>query len=93
MIRHIVFWKFRPGTEGEQARFFDGLRGLSGVIPELKSCEVCRSVPGGEYDAALTAEFDSLADLERYQDDPRHRAVSALCKSIRTGRAAIDLEL
>lgn len=28
MIRHIVMWKFRPGTEAEQTRFFEGLRGL-----------------------------------------------------------------
>ena len=30
MIRHIVMWKFRPGTETEQERFLDGLRGLQG---------------------------------------------------------------
>ena len=28
--------------------------------------------------------------LERYKNDPRHKAVSALCKSIRTDRAAVD---
>ncbi len=31
MIRHIVMWKFRPGTQAEQAQFLDGLRGLQGV--------------------------------------------------------------
>ena len=25
MIRHIVMWKFRPGTEAEQKQFLDGL--------------------------------------------------------------------
>ena len=30
------------------------------------------------------------AALETYKNDPRHKAVSALCKSIRTDRAAVD---
>ena len=44
MLRHIVMWKFRPGTEAERDLFLTGL----------------------------------------------HKAVSALCKSIRTDRAAVD---
>ena len=28
MIKHIVMWKFRPGTETEARAFLDGLRGL-----------------------------------------------------------------
>ena len=35
MIRHIVMWKFRPGTEKEQEEFLTGLRNLQGVIPQL----------------------------------------------------------
>lgn len=91
MICHIVMWKFRPGTEAEQERFFTGLRGLQGVIPELLKCEVSVAVAGG-YDAVLVSEFDSLEALERYKQDPRHQAVSAICQSIRTDRAAVDYE-
>ena len=40
MLRHIVMWKFRPGTEAERDLFLTGLQGLYGVIPELKSCRV-----------------------------------------------------
>ena len=32
MIRHIVMWKFRPGTEAEQAQFLDALRALQGLL-------------------------------------------------------------
>ena len=91
MIRHIVMWKFLPGTEAEQKRFLDGLRGLQGVIPELLKCEVATAV-GDSYDAVLVSEFESLEALQRYKSDPRHQAVSALCKSIRTDRAAVDYE-
>ncbi len=90
MVRHIVMWKFRPGTEAEQAAFLEGLQGLQGVIPQLLRCETAVNVGQGNYDAVLVSEFASLADLEAYKADPRHQAVSALCKSIREDRAAVD---
>lgn len=93
MIRHIVLWKFRPGTEAEREQFLTGLAALQGVIPELKQSQVVRNVGEGNYDAALISDFDSLEDLARYKEDPRHRAVSALCQSIRESRAAVDYEL
>ncbi len=44
MIRHIVMWKFREGTEREQEQFLTGLQGLFGVIPQLRRCEVKRCI-------------------------------------------------
>ena len=93
MIKHIVMWKFREGTESEQEQFFEGLRGLLGVVPQLKSCEIHRGVGSDSFDAVLVSEFDSMEYLEVYKVDPRHKAVSALCKSIRTDRAAMDYEI
>ena len=92
MIRHIVMWKFRPGTEAEQKAFLEGLRGLQGVIPQMKRSEVAVNVGQGNYDAVLVSEFESLEALDAYKNDPRHKAVSALCKSIRTDRVAVDYE-
>ena len=92
MIRHIVMWKFHPGTEAEQARFLDGLRSLQGVIPELLRSEVAVNTGDGNYDAVLVSEFRDLEALRSYRDDPRHKAVSALCKSIRTDRVSVDYE-
>ncbi|QNL43582.1 Dabb family protein [Oscillibacter hominis] len=93
MIRHIVMWKFRPGTQAEQAQFLEGLRGLQGVIPQLKKSEVAVNVGEGNYDAVLVSEFESLEDLAVYKKDPRHVAVSSLCKSIREDRVAVDYEM
>lgn len=93
MIRHIVMWRFRPGTEAEQERFLNGLRALQGVIPQLLRSEVAVSVGSDNYDAVLVSEFESLETLERYKNDPRHKAVSALCKSIREDRVAVDYEV
>ena len=92
MIRHIVMWKFRPGTEAEQAKFLEGLRGLQGVVPQLKRSEVAVNVGEGNYDAVLVSEFEGLEALDAYKSGPRHKAVSALCKSIRTDRVAVDYE-
>ena len=92
MIRHIVMWKFRPGTETEQKQFLDGLRSLQGVIPQLLRREVEVNVGEGIYDAVVVSEFRYLEALEAYKNDPRHKAVSALCKSIRMDRVAVDYE-
>ena len=93
MIRHIVMWKFREGTGAEQEQFLAGLAALQGVVPQLLKSEVKRNVAPGNYDAVLVSEFESLETLQQYKDDPRHKAVSALCKSIRTDRAALDYEI
>ena len=92
MIRHIVMWKFRPGTEKEQEEFLTGLRNLQRVIPQLLKSEVAINVAPDNYDVVLVSEFASLEDLDAYKNDPRHKAVSALCKSIRENRVAVDYE-
>lgn len=92
MIRHIVMWKFKPGTEVEQKAFLDGLRSLQGVIPQLLRSEVATAVGADNYSAVLVSEFESMEALEAYKTDPRHVAVSALCKSIREDRVAVDYE-
>ena len=94
MIRHIVMWKFKEGEEARKQQFFAGLRGLYGVIPELKYMELAENIGGSSnYDAVLVSDFESLEALQTYKDDPRHKAVSALCKSIRIDRTCVDYEL
>lgn len=92
MIRHIVMWRFLPGTELRQEEFLTRLRALQGVVPQIIRMEVARCV-GGNCDAVLTADFKTLEDLADYKADPRHKAVSALCKEIRTDRMSADYEL
>ena len=73
--------------------FLDGLRALFGVIPQIKAQEVGVNCAPGNYDAVLISTFDSLEDLAAYKSDPRHVAVSRLCKSIREDRVAVDWEV
>ena len=91
MIKHVILWKFREGTRPEMEAFLEKLQALSGQIPQIRSLEGGVSVnPENNYDAVLISTFDTLEDMKRYQEDPRHKAVSALCKAIRTDRGAVD---
>lgn len=93
MIKHIVMWKFLPDKEAEVKEFLTGLQNLYGVIPQIKSQEIGVNALPGNYDAVLISTFDTPEDLQAYKTDPRHVAVSALCKSIRTDRVAVDYEV
>ncbi|MBQ6430304.1 MAG: Dabb family protein [Oscillospiraceae bacterium] len=93
MIQHVVMWKFRAGTEAQAEEFLTGLAALEGQIDCIRAMSVRRSaVENSAYDAALIAEFDTLEDVEKYKNDPRHLKVAAICKEIRTERCAIDVE-
>ena len=94
MIRHVVMWSFKPGTEKEQNEFLTGLSALKGEIEVIRECTVARNCnPKEEYDAILIADFDSMEDLSSYATDPRHLAVAAICKEIRENRVAVDFEI
>ena len=92
MVKHIVMWKFKKGEEENMRRFLDGLSSLYGRIDELRSLEIGVSDVGGQYDAVMISDFRSYEELEAYKNNPLHREVSSLCKSIRTDRASIDYE-
>lgn len=94
MVRHIVMWKFREGTQAQAEVFLQRLAALSDVIPCIRAMQVLRSAaPDSAYDAVLIADFDTLEDVKQYRDDPRHQEVSALCTEIRSDRRAIDMTL
>ena len=90
MIRHIVMWKFKENADPTE--FLTRLSALDGQIECIRSMQIfCSAVENAEYDAVLISDFDSLEDIERYKNDPRHLAVSALCREIRLTRSAIDV--
>ena len=94
MIRHVIMWKFKPDTQAPMREFLTRLRALEGEIPEILRMEVAENTLGADnYDACLIADFADADALERYKQDPRHQAVSALCKAIRTSRCAVDYEV
>ena len=94
MIKHIVMWKFKENEEKNMKKFLDGLNSLKNIIPEIKYMETGINInPKNEFDAILISEFETMEDLEKYKNHPEHLKVSALCKSIRLDRQAIDYEI
>lgn len=94
MIKHVVMWKFKENEEENMKKFLDGLNSLKNIIPEIKYMETGINInPKNEFDAILISEFETMEDLEKYKNHPEHLKVSALCKSIRLDRQAIDYEI
>ena len=93
MVKHIVMWKFREGAEEKAEEFLSGLKALNGQIDVIRSMEVGKNeLEKNDCGTVLIATFDSFEDLEKYKTDPRHVAVSKLCKEIRESRHAVDFE-
>lgn len=93
MIKHIVIWKFKEGEEKNMQIFLQKLNDLKSKISEVKSIETGVNInKENEYDAVLISEFETMEDLEKYKNNPEHLKVSALCKTIRLKRQAIDYE-
>ena len=64
MIKHIVMWKFKPGTEEQMNLFLTKLRALQGVIPQLLKSEVAVNVLPGNYDADVVDEIIGVTDAD-----------------------------
>ena len=93
MIRHIVFFKFKPGTgEAKIAELKEKLGGLPGQIPEILAFEFGEDVIHSprSYDFALIGSFADLEALDRYQVHPDHQLVIALVREISESVVAVD---
>jgi len=100
MIRHIVLFTFQDAegrTRKENASLVKKrLDALPALIPQILKSETRLCAPetdGANADLILISDFASREDLNAYVVHPDHKAVGALMAPLRTGRAAIDLEL
>jgi stress responsive alpha/beta barrel protein len=81
-FRHVVLFRFRDGVTTEQKQTLaDRLRGLPGVIPELKAYAVGEDagINSGNFDFAVVADFDDRDGYLAYRDHPEHRQVIDEC--------------
>lgn len=101
MIKHIVFFQLAENAEGKtksenEEIIKKGLENLYGIIPELKKIEVGINhpeTPESNYDICLYCEFESVADLDIYQNHPEHLKVGAYIGKVKTGRVCVDYEV
>ncbi|GAB3284066.1 Dabb family protein [Microbacterium sp. MEC084] len=99
MLRHIVMFQLTATDPAEKdaqvAEAKAQLEALVGVVPGLRAMDVSRNVAfeGQNMDFALVADFDDLAALEAYGTHPAHVKAAEYIGTIRSGRAAIDVEI
>jgi uncharacterized protein YaeQ len=83
MIRHIVFFKFKPEvTDTDRDHVFNLIRGAVAKIPQAKNFAIVKQlVPTEEwykerlatdFTWGLSADFETEADLYTYQKHPLH---------------------
>lgn len=94
MIKHVVMFRLK-GSEAQRrekaSAFRDALLALPDQIKCLKSLEVGLNCNTAEtWDLVLTAEVDSMADLEAYSTHPLHQEAVGIIKDCKESRACVD---
>lgn len=96
MIRHTVLFGWRDeATAAQRKRVADELSRLPGIIASLRAYTMGSDigVNEGNWDFAVTADFDDLDGYLAYRDDPVHRAIiTEHIQPIAARRAAVQYE-
>jgi len=95
MIRHVVFFKFRPeASEEERKSTLDGLRALPAKIDVIRQFEVAENIlPSTRaWDAVLLARYDDLPSLQEFSLHSEHSAVGGRLRSICENIGSVDYE-
>ena len=98
MVKHIVLWKLHESYSEKEKQsilqeFRRRLEKLDKTITVLLHLVVYLRDPQTaetNYDIMLDTVFNSLADLQEYQEHPDHQKVVSYVKGLKLHRAAID---
>lgn len=95
MITHVVMFKLKDRSPEAVKVTYNVLKNMEGKIPVLRYIEVGTDVLhlDRSYDIALITRFDSLEDLETYDNHPLHLEVKAHMKQVLDGTSiCVDFE-
>jgi len=95
MIKHIVFFKFKPEADAAQrTAVLDSLRSLPEKIDVIRSFEVGEDVLriARSWDAVLIATYDDLEALEQYTRHDDHLEVVLKLREICDAVGSVDFE-
>jgi len=94
MIRHTALFKWTTGATDEQkAAVLAELASLPPIVPSIRGFALGPDVgmAVGNFDFAVTADFDDDAGFFAYRDDPVHRDIlSRTITPIVAQRAAVQ---
>lgn len=95
MIKHIVFFKFKPETTAaERKQALDGLRELPDKIDVIREFEIGEDVLRGprSWDCVLIATYDDLEALDKYNRHDDHTAAALKIRELCDEIGAVDYE-
>ncbi len=94
MITHVVLLKMIDRDGPSAATVKDAVLSLRGVVPQIRAMDVGVDVLRSprSYDVSLIIKFDSLADLQAYQDHPAHQEVLKIITRLRETSITVDYE-
>jgi hypothetical protein len=96
MIRHTVLFKWTgQATEEQKQAAHDQLATLPSLVPSVRAFALGTDagLNQGNFEFAVTADFDDEAGYLAYRDDPGHRdIVTRFIAPILAERAAIQFE-
>ncbi|MGF9714081.1 Dabb family protein [Paenibacillus naphthalenovorans] len=95
MITHVVMFKLKDRSPESVKATYDVLKNMEGKIPVLRHIEVGTDVLHLErsYDIVLITKFDSLEDLQVYDNHPVHLEVKSHMKQVLDGTSiCVDFE-
>ena len=93
MIRHICMFKLKDENKSTVLKEFIQRAQSLKAIDEVRRFEVIANgsdMPESNYDAALIFDFEDKEALDRYQNDPVHKAFGGFVAGVREARACID---
>ncbi len=99
LIKHIVFFNFKDEALGKtkkenMEKVKKDLEALAD-IEQIKALEVGIDINGSEraYDLSLYTEFETMADLDFYQDYGPHVDIKHFVREVCIGTAVVDYEV
>ena len=93
MIKHIVFWSFED--ENIKKEVITRLETLPVMIDEIIDFEVGVNFNPSDasFEVALYSTFDSITDLQSYQQNTIHQEVAQYIGEHAVKRAVVDYEI
>ncbi|MCX7841833.1 MAG: Dabb family protein [Clostridia bacterium] len=95
MITHVVMFKLKDNSKENVQKAKEVLMSMDGKVEQLRHLEVGIDVLHSErsYDIVLITKFDSMKDLDAYQEHPYHvEVVKKHMHSVRESSVAVDFE-
>lgn len=96
MIRHFCMFKLKEENKENNIKEFLERAEKLRVLKEIKHFEVVQNskeTPDSNYDVALIFDFESVKELDEYQNAEVHVKFAEFVGRVREERACIDYEI